>query len=708
MGLKELSIKDEYRSDYCNLIHDFYTPCLEKATLYNRAVGYFSSTSMIAISRGLTALIKTGGKMRLVASPYLSQEDTDAITQGLRKREEVISSSVRQELDQEFEQVARDQLGCLAWLLSQGILEIKLAVAKNIHKHSIYHEKVGIFSDAVNDVVAFTGSANESSAALIDNFECLDVFCSWKANERERVLRKAENFERLWNNNTSQVEVVSFPEAAARSLLRLRPDRAPTQEPETKQPTKYGTLAESGGIYRVSSNETNQPEPEKSNSDQLQNFLKVELKPRQLEALNAWKAANCHGILAMATGTGKTVTGLACAAGVENLDFLVISVPTNEIVQQWVEEIRKITNFPLPLEATGKAEEWMEKLFRKLGMIHRGELPRERLPVVVVGSYGELSKSRVADLFADAGGFPKQSLIIADEVHAAGASTYRRILREDFQYRLGLSATPVRPHDEEGTEVVLEYFSGIVYEFTLEEAIEAGILCEYEYHVHVTTLADNEYEKFKRLTNKIGCLLNRDEEDAQAQEERKHSAIQRADIIKSAAAKFPALDRILDQHPPRRGMIYCADIGQATDVCGKLTQHGFRVARYCSKDVDRQSLLSEFFRGNLDALVSVKCLDEGVDIPAADLAIILASDTSPRQFIQRRGRVLRAAPKKAIAKLVDIIVVPPLGDYPAELIDSEIKRVIQFASSARNRTSVITKLVRELAPYGISHSDLME
>jgi superfamily II DNA or RNA helicase len=155
-------------------------------------------------------------------------------------------------------------------------------------------------------------------------------------------------------------------------------------------------------------------------------------------------------------------------------------------------------------------------------------------------------------------------------------------------------------------------------------------------------------------------------------------------------------------------MIYCADIGQATDVCGKLTQHGFRVARYSSEDVDRQSLLSEFFRGNLDALVSVKCLDEGVDIPAADLAVILASDTSPRQFIQRRGRVLRAAPKKAIAKLVDIIVVPPLGDYPAELIDSEIKRVIQFASSARNRTSVITKLVRELAPYGISHSDLME
>ncbi|NJM62615.1 MAG: hypothetical protein HC849_24310 [Oscillatoriales cyanobacterium RU_3_3] len=260
-------------------------------------------------------------------------------------------------------------------------------------------------------------------------------------------------------------------------------------------------------------------------------------------------------------------------------------------------------------------------------------------------------------------------------------------------------------NDEEGTELVLEYFGGVVYEFTLEQAIEAGILCEYDYQVYITPLTGSEYAKFTNLTTKIGRLLNNKEEDAIAQAKR--LTIQRSRIIKSAASKLTALGRILSDYPPRTGMIYCADIAQATEVSRLLAQRGFRIARYSSDDVNRKHLLSEFARGNFDALVAVKCLDEGIDIPAADLAIILASDTSERQFIQRRGRVLRAASKKALAKVVDVVVVPPLGDSLVEPIASEIKRVILFARAARNRMSLITKLVDELAPYGITHSDLM-
>lgn len=435
------------------------------------------------------------------------------------------------------------------------------------------------------------------------------------------------------------------------------------------------------------------------------NFLKVELKPRQVDALNAWKESDGCGILAMATGSGKTIAGLACAASVEDLDLILIGAPTNEIVQQWVNEIAQRTTFQTPLIATGIAEQWMEPLFRKLRLFKSGYFARERLPIVVIGSYSELSKSPVANLLADAGGLPPRSLLIADEVHATGATVHRRILQDDFRYRLGLSATPIRPYDEEGTEFLLEYFGGIIYEFTLEEAIAAGILCEYEYHVYVTLLGLDEYAKFKDLTTKIGRRLNSNEEDAIALALR--LAVQRASIVKSAASKLAAINRILTDHPPRRGMIYCADIEQATDVSRLMAQAGFRVARYSSDDINRQRLLSEFARGYLDALVAVKCLDEGVDIPAADLAVIVASDASQRQFIQRRGRVLRAAPKKSIARVVDVVVVPPMSDSPVELIESEIARVKQFARAARNRTSLITKLVRELAHYGITHSDLI-
>lgn len=705
MSLRNLTIQDEYRSDNCDIIRDFYVPCLENTIFYDRAVGFFSSTSMAAAARGITALIRASGKMRLVASPCLSQEDIDAIASGILQREELITNVILQELDREFEQIIEDRLACLAWLLGQGVLEIKLAVPKNIYRQGIYHEKLGIFTDAMGYIVAFTGSANESSAALIDNFECVDVFCSWKVNERERALRKAENFQRLWDNKTSKVEVMGFPEAAARSLLRLYPDKPPEQEPVIQKAKKFWTLAEPGGGYRVNRDEVSQPESEAKSVSIPQNFLKVELRPRQVDALNAWKSANCQGILAMATGAGKTITGLACAASIKNLDLIVIGAPTNEIVQQWVNELANRTTFRIPLVAMGSAELWMEPLFRKLRLMRSGQLPLERLPVVIIGSYSELSKSRLANLISDAGGLPEKSLLIADEVHTTGATVYRRILRDDFRYRLGLSATPVRPYDEEGTEYVLEYFGSVVYEFTLEQAIAAGILCEYDYHVYITPLSESEYEIFKNLTAKIGRLLNSDDDEAITQA--KYLKIQRARLLKSAASKLTALHNILADHPPSRGMIYCADIEQATEVSRISAQRGFRVARYSSEDVNRQHLLSEFARGNLDALVAVKCLDEGVDIPATDLAVILASDTSERQFIQRRGRVLRAAPKKSLAKVVDVVVVPPLGDYPAELIDSEIRRVIQFAHTARNRTSLITKLGRELAPYGITLSDLL-
>lgn len=451
-------------------------------------------------------------------------------------------------------------------------------------------------------------------------------------------------------------------------------------------------------------------------------FLKVELKPLQVDALNAWTSAGCCGILAMATGTGKTIAGLGCAASLEPLELLAIGAPTNEIVTQWVNEISERTEFRSPLTITGSADRWMEPLFRKLRLVNRGQLSRDKLPIVIVGTYSELSKSRFADLIADAGGLPEHSLLIADEVHGTGAEVYRRILRKDFRYRLGLSATPIRAFDEEGTDLLLEYFGGIAYEFSLEEAIAAGILCEYDYYVYIVSLTQDEYAAYQELTTKIGRLLggNPDEEEGGRRFSMKRSQlskeealaqaqkymIQRARIVKGAEEKFSVFNEVIQEHPPRRAMIYCADIDRATSISRELAQQGFRVARYSSVESDRKPILAAFARGELDALVAVKCLDEGVDVPAANLAIILASDSSQRQFIQRRGRILRTSPDKSIAKVVDFLVVPPLGDYPAELIPSEINRVTYFARAARNRTSAIANLVPELAAYGISHADL--
>jgi superfamily II DNA or RNA helicase len=683
LPLQKLDLSEEYRSDRHNLIDDFYIPCLAQSTLYCRAVGFFSSSSLVSLSKGLTALIRGGGKMRLIASPHLSKEDIDAITQGLQKREEIISKSLLSVLEIDLDEITKNRFSCLAWLLSQGVLEIKLAIPKNLANFGLYHEKLGLFIDAFDNVIAFTGSANESHTSLNDNFECIDIFRSWQPQEQLRVQRKIDNFEKLWHNQTPHLYVLDFPVAAAQSLLKFRPNFPPTTEPDSirKKPLK---VAADSRKYQPS-----YP-------------LKITPKLRQIEAINAWKKAKYQGILAMATGAGKTITALAAASGLSQLELIIIGVPSKELVQQWVKELNCRTTFAFPVIAMGDSRPWREVLFRKLRLINYQELPSQRYPVIVVGTYNELAKKIVSDLIADAGGLPKESLLIADEVHATGAGVYQHILRDDFSYRLGLSATPIRAYDELGTEKVLDYFGGIVYEYGLELAIQEGVLCEYDYYVYVTYLAEEEQKKYRHLTAKIARLSAQEE-----QQPVKYLLIQRAQLIKAAGAKLAIIDRILAEHLLQQTLIYCADIAQATAISARLAQQGKRVARYSSFDSERAMLLSQLSSGNLDALVAIKCLDEGVDIPQVSQGIILASDASPRQFIQRRGRILRAAAGKGKAILIDVLVVPPWGDGEVKLIESEIKRVIDFARSAKNQENVITMLVKELSYYGLTHSDLL-
>jgi superfamily II DNA or RNA helicase len=687
--LRNLSLRYYYRSDKNNLLNDFYIPCLSESIHYSRAVGFFTSSSLSVAARGLNVFIKRGGTVRLVASPALSEDDIAAIQQGYRKREEVIEESlVRAIRDVEMPDPVRQRLGFLAWLIAEGMLDIKIAIVETIGGFGIYHEKVGIFTDEYGDRVVFSGSSNESTGGFVSNFESIDVFRSWIEADEGRIQPRVDDFQRLWNDLTPNLRVYDFPEAARRELLKYKPETKPSRDPEQQRP----------------------PESLDSRPDvQLYNspFLKIELKPRQIEALKTWKDANGRGILAMATGSGKTVAALACALSLEDLELLLISVPTNELVHQWVREIEDKTTYQPPIIAAGASAAWTDALFRKLRLHNSGLIPVERRPTIVVGNYGELSKQRTLSLFNDAGGLPHSSLLIADEVHSAGASGHQRVLRGDFTYRLGLSATPLRPHDEEGTDIVLRYFDGIVYEFTLEQAIAAGILCEYDYFVYMADLTEEEYEEYRKLTARMGFLFGSGKEDAASRSfNLDFLAIRRAHIVKSAESKLALLDRIAREHPPHKAMVYCSDITQATEASRILSRQGYNVARYSSDDTDRSRLLTAFAAGDLSALVAVKCLDEGVDIPSTELAVVLASDASERQFIQRRGRVLRTAPKKRAATIIDVLVVPPPSEAAVDLIDSEINRVVRFARVARNRMTLLRDLSQKLAPYGVTPSDL--
>jgi len=306
-GLQSLSLKPEYRSDKDDLIQDFYVPCLRQSHLYLRAVGFFTSRGLSVAAQGLTEFIDKGGHMRLAASPLLEPEDIEAIERGYAARQDVVKKALLRQIEAIPDAATRDRLGYLAWLIAEERLEIRIAVplsAQNVPRLGIYHEKLGIFEDRSQKVVAFTGSPNETGGGLVDNFETIDVFWSWD-DPQQRVVRKRENFDRLWRDETAGLSVIEFPDAARRQLLKFKPRNKPISEAISEE------------LARVAG-----PSPH------------PELWEHQREAIDAWEANNRRGLMAMATGSGKTRAALAAAERCPDLKLLVIAVPRKALVEQ--------------------------------------------------------------------------------------------------------------------------------------------------------------------------------------------------------------------------------------------------------------------------------------------------------------------------------------------------------------------------------------
>lgn len=709
MNLKALALRDQYRSDRHNLLQDFYIPCLSRSTRYDRAVGFFSSSSLSAAAQGLTAFIQSGGKMRLVASPQLSAEDRLAIEQGLKQREEVIADALSRQLVQDFEQIIHDRLACLAWLLSQGILDIKLAVHQDLRRHGIYHEKLGIFTDAEHYQVAFTGSANESVSALQDNFECIDVFRSWRFGDNEQIAEKQADFQRLWDNQTPHLMVLDFPEAARRALLRFCPPEAPTHSTSSNQ------VAEGEQVRQQPSRFSGSPPtvPAQSSHPTLPKGLT--LRPYQQAAIANWFANNGRGTLKMATGSGKTITALAIAAKLYQdiqLQALILVCPYRHLVSQWARECHKFGMEPIL--AFESARSWQSLLSTQLYNLKAGHQPFLTLLTTNTTLMSQGFQSQLPY-------FPKKTLLIGDEAHNLGATRLAASLPASIGLRLALSATPERYFDDRGTQALFDYFGPVLEpEFTLRDAIAQGALVHYDYHPILVELTDAETEAYEHLTAKIGraIALSGEQDD---NETLTALLMQRARLIGAAANKLEALRELMQSRlHTTHTLFYCGD-GSVESETNPETQHqidavvqllghelGYRVNTYTAETSldEREDLRRQFETGDLQGLVAIRCLDEGVDIPATQTAVILASSSNPRQFIQRRGRVLRPHPHKQRATIFDMIVIPPdLGrktlDLERNLMRKELQRLVEFADLADNAGSARRQLLDLQRRYGL-------
>lgn len=662
-SLAELALDVEYRTGYAEPISQFYTPCLDVAVQYKRAVGYFRSSIYLMVGPALLTFARRGGKILLVCSPELTQEDQEAISAGYAAHAERAASCLVSEIDALLSDPSvASQVTVLATLIAVGRLEVKLAIRPP--SHGLYHEKIGVFVDPEGNLVSFIGSANESWSGWHErgNFESVEVFCSWKgAAEKERARRHQANFDALWAGTTPNVVTMEFPEAARLNLC--------TRAAASLEELQFLALPE-----RVS--------PPKAHT-------KRTLLRHQSEAIKAWIAQGRRGVFEHATGSGKTFTALEAARPhLEAGQLLLILLPSELLLKQWALEVA--LEFPgvVVLLAGGGNNRWKDA-----GRLKRFSSPAStNVGRVILATM----QTAATPAFRQALWQGDHLMLVADEVHQVGSPFNSQALSIASGPRLGLSATPQRYGDEAGTAKLFEYFGPVVPPaITLADAVAAGRLVDYLYHPHPVRLNAEEADAWKSLTKALRFELGsqRDGGKAVLTERAKMLLIKRSRIAKKASAKAPLAAALLAEHYEKgqSWLIYCEDSEQLADVMQALREVGLAPVEYHTNMTGDRAATLDWFRRFGGLLVSIKCLDEGVDIPAVSHALILASSQNPRQFIQRRGRVLRKAGKeKVFATIHDAIVVPiGLDEEPEQgsLLKSEFLRAIEFAGSAMNKSA---------------------
>ncbi len=689
-NLQNLNIDFEYRSDTQDIVQEFYIPCLSVSKEYYRAVGYFTSDSLELVARGLEALIKKEGRMFLVASPFMKKEDIEALEEGYSKREDIISQSLANQIPDllnDLEAFSARRWECLSWMIANGNLEVKIAVPRNSNcNFGIYHEKIGLFQDSKGDRIAFSGSANETAGGLINNFESIDVYRSWV--ETDRVQRKWNNFQKLWSNTTDNLEILSFPKACKEKLIRLAPDTAPT-------------------IYISDSGHSTAKEgPDIPYGLTLRDYQK--------EAINNWFSNNGRGTLKMATGSGKTIIALSAILRLVKkiqLQVAIVVCPFRHLVTQWDEEARKF-GFN-PILAFQSRSSWDGLLNSRLSNI---DSDKSGFLIIITTNRTFADSAFQSKLKY----LPQKTIIVADEAHNLGAERLRNCLPDQVRFRLALSATPERWFDEEGTEALFDYFGKVLEpEFMLKDALKVGALVPYRYYPILVELTEDELEVYLDLSAKIAKAFA-DSHDDESNDRLTALLMQRARLIATVKNKMVKLrELMIEKRKEDHMLIYCGDgkveveedveLYRHVEAVCKLLGHdlSIRVAPFTAETSmdDRKARIQQLDQGILQGLVAIRCLDEGVDIPSIKTAVILASSGNPRQFIQRRGRILRRSPGKDAAAIYDMIVVPPKETTNSEsernLLKKELRRFVEFADLALNSGTARVSLLELQSQFGL-------
>ena len=701
MELKDHNFKPDYNKSDNDIAEEFYLPAMRNSWRYDRISGYFGSTIYILAWSALRQFVENGGKMRIICSPIISDADKDAMTEGYSAvNDAVVKASIEKELNELF---ATEQLTkparALACLVAEGIIDVKIAVPKSGMEpdlERLFHDKVGIFSDKYGNAVGFRGSMNETFQGLSDggNLESIDVFPNWEdARDVQRLNSARRYFERLWNKKEQNVLVYEFPDAVRKNLI------------DKSNGYDWRTLVNE---ISTSISLSKKWSPNKKNPSKTP-------RNHQLTALENWVKNGRRGILEHATGSGKTFTAICAIRDALDRDkSVLVLVPSKELLRQWKTEIEdNIRDIKVRYLLCGDGfNSW--KYNNTLQLWTRPSNREKKITIAIMDT--AYSNQFVRGVVSGS-----HLLLVADEVHRIGSPSRRNILNINAGERLGLSATPIRYGDPEGTSAIFEYFGGVVPPvFSLEDAIKSDVLTKYYYHPLQVHLTPNEQEAWAAITREIKKMIavHKSSGESISQIIASNPRLQmkllaRARIVKQAENKVNLAADVIKKNykQGQKWIVYCDNQTQLGDVLSLLLSNGYDAYEYHSGMSGDRAETLKYFGNNGGILVSIRCLDEGVDIPSTTHALILASSKNPREFIQRRGRILRRFPGKYYAQLYDAIVVPETSDEDDDagnsIVMAELSRAIQFGEWAEN-PSCVSDLQIIARRYGIDYRDVKD
>ncbi len=684
MSFKEIPIEIRYRSNDSNFTTDFLIPVLMETVLYKRAVGFFSTSALIDLSVGLFDLAKRGGKVQLVCSPELSEDDIEAIDMGYRKRDEVITNSLISAITNPVTEFEEERLNLIANMIANGTLDIKLAFMTEFTGSNLYHEKIAIFIDAEGNRVSHTGSMNESHGGMVDNFESIYTFCSFGDGSQQKAVYASEkDFDMLWANTTNKLEVIEFPQIVKEKLLKFKRD---TVDFSTDQ--RQFNVAE----YLKSKRQYSIPQG-------------IKFRKYQDDAVKAWFEQGCRGVFSMCTGSGKTWTALRCMVNLAQIynDHLatIILCPYIHLVSQWEEDAVNWGPDPIIAHSKSPQKDWAKALKRAFKRFRK-----EGKPFVCITVNDSFASEKVQALIRTIS--PDENfLIIGDEAHNLGSKRLSKLLPENIKNRIGLSATIERHMDHTGTKALFDYFGEEVINFELKDAIEQGALVHYDYHPIPVYLTAEELDRYQEITKQLRRYIVIENNVPKISESGKLLLFRRNRILAGAKNKVALLmDMIEPYKDDKYILVYCGAAMTSDDesdveerqidlITSKLRNElKMSVQRFTAEEnlAERVNIKKYFATGQYQAITAIKCLDEGVNIPGIKTAFILSSSRNPKEFIQRRGRLLRKAEGKEKAVIYDFVTLPrPLddvvrGDYESDksIIIGELARISEFGELSDN------------------------